>query len=357
MDNYYFQSFKERTEFGDIKVKQGIIKAFPNTLQIESNFMLSHCDDSQKTYIIIKKNLKILRVKEACPTQVQILSSSKKTLVVYKHLINTLLICNKKRYSSKYCSIKIQARPQVIKLNKGFYIFWFKNLSQLQIMNIENHTIEQNIFLQRNENWLQVTKVCKKSEFCYELCLRNNKYIAFYDLDLLTQPYSFNLTSKIELQQKSKLTHLSLVNQNHICNIQNDYMSEKYLSLQIIDRTSQDNNSKMVEFMADEKIQLLNQKQARKGDQPIIIKLSQNQLGILTNIEKSKFDFSLFKRLNSINQILSFNKNCAIYTQEIRNQFLIYIIRKLDDGRANIWYINIPKKVIDNILQQIGNNL
>ncbi|CDW84484.1 UNKNOWN [Stylonychia lemnae] len=357
MENYYFQSFKENTQYGDIKVKQGIIKSFPNTLQIEDTFLFSQSEEAFKTYLIIKKNLKILRQNQCCPKMIQILASSKKTVIIYQHFLNTVLICNKKKQSHKYSCMKVQAKPQVIRLNKIYYIFWFKNLAQLQIMNMETMVIEQNIFLQRKENWLQVIKVHRKSEFIFELCLRNNKSISFYDIDLLTSPLQLLLTSKIELQQQNKLTHLTIVNQNHICNIQNDYMSEKYLSLQIIDRTSKDNSSKIVEFMADEKVQLLNQKQARKGDQPIIIKLSQNQLGILTNIEKQKFDFSIFRRLNAINQILSHNRNCAIYTQEIRHQVLIYIIRKLDDGRANIWYVKIPKNVIENISKQIANPL
>ncbi|CDW84890.1 UNKNOWN [Stylonychia lemnae] len=360
MENYYFQSFKENTRFGTIKVKQGIIKYFPNTLQIEDNFMVTSNVDIQKCFLLVKKNLKVFRVKDTCA--VQILNGSKKYVFAYLLYQNKLLMKKKKKNGCKCIELKVQAKPQIIQLNEIFYLFWFKNLAQIQIFNCKTMVIEQNIFLARKENWMQVQKIQKKSEFVYEIAFRNIKSLNFYEIDLLSYPFSFQLKESVQIMKdNNRLTHLSLINKNHICNILNDYNCNNHLDVQIISRSNlqlhqevQQQLEHKILISSEDKIQLLNQKYVKMGDQPILIKLTQNKIGILTNIKEQKFDFDLFKKLNSINDIISHSKNSGICSQEYGSNYLIYIIRKLDDGRCNIWFVKIPRKVIQNIQKEMN---
>jgi len=77
--------------------------------------------------------------------------------------------------------------------------------------------------------------------------------------------------------------------------------------------------------------------------------MSNHKLSLLTNFKEEKFEDSVFKKLNAINSILSSSKNCSLYSYEEKNHTVILIIRKLDDGRGNLWRVKIGRKFINNL--------
>ncbi|CDW72724.1 UNKNOWN [Stylonychia lemnae] len=164
-------------------------------------------------------------------------------------------------------------------------------------------------------------------------------------------PFTLTLKEKQDIQRKDQITHQSLISQTQICNIVNSAFCYENIQALFIDRVSKSEH--MLKMLVDDKIVMLNQKFSQPGDRPVILKLTNHRIGVLIDFNKGTFDFDIFKKLNAINQILSSSKNCGVYSQEFPDKFEIFILRKLEDGRGNIWKVKIGKSVLQNIIKEL----
>eukprot|EP00347_Sterkiella_histriomuscorum_P006420 403352838 len=340
LDNYYFQSFSEESEFGKVFIKQGVLKEFPKMFQPKCSIALSVPGDQQEnSYVLLQKNLKVMQV--ANSKYIQLITCTKQLMIAYLHLENKFLIFSKKTKSLRSITLSVQGRPQVIKLNEQLLGLWFKNMAQLQILNVHTLQIEQCLFMPRKENWLQVSKICSGNLVQIELCFRNMKQMIFYELNTESYPFSFQIKEKINIYRQNQITHQSIISQSQIINIMNEAFCYEQVQALIIDRATKQEH--IIKMGVEDKIILLNQCISEKNDLPVILKLQNHRIGLLTNMITGAFSFDCFKKMNSINQILSTNKNCGMYLQEEDGYCMIFILRKLDDGRGNVWRIKISK--------------
>eukprot|EP00347_Sterkiella_histriomuscorum_P002181 403369154 len=354
-ENYYFQSFKEETQYGKINVKQGILKNFPRMFQCKNKGLFSNNDNDQHV-VMLKKNLKIMcKHEEGCIAQ--IITGTKKLLFVYICYENMFAIYSFIKHRARWLRLQVQAKPQVIKITNNLYALWFKTMAQMQIVNINNMTVEQTIILPRQENWLQVERMSS----CYQttkidFCFRNIRSMMFYKLDLEASPcYSFTLIHKKDLVNcPSAVVHLTMISESTLIAITNESISFDKMKIAVVDR-----HNKQISFMkmnVNDKILLLNQKYSTLGEKPIIIKLQNHQLGVLMDIQKGLYNYDIFRKLNAINQVISQSKNCGVYLQEYEYKVKIFILRKLDDGRGNLWKISIGKTVLRKMMEEIKSN-
>eukprot|EP00347_Sterkiella_histriomuscorum_P000711 403374800 len=200
---------------------------------IHAKTILCTNTEEENNFVLEKRSLKVLKSLR-CPG-FEMIYNQDDTKICYLQFQNLLAIINKKSRSIKGGRLKIQAKPKVIKLNKNHLLFWYKNLAQLQIFNLNSLDIEQTIYLPRCDNWLQLHKLSRlsRSVNTFEISLRNVNEMNFYWLNLDDIPEcQLRLYKKVPIMQKSnsiancfkscRLTHYSFVNQNYICNILNN---------------------------------------------------------------------------------------------------------------------------------------
>eukprot|EP00347_Sterkiella_histriomuscorum_P014500 403360641 len=305
-------------------------------------------------YALSTKNLKVMH--EECDCFAQVIDINKQYFFMYVCSENMFVVFSIDKQGARWFRLSIQSKPQVIKLSKYQYALWFKNMAQIQILNIQNMTIEQTIILPRSENWLQIERVSSFNSSKIEFCLRNIRSMCTYILDMDASPsYTFKQIDKIELVKcPSEVVHLTMVSTSNILSITNESLSFDKMKLKICDREKKVLGC--LKMNVHDKILMINQKFSKKGDIPIIVRLSNHQLSVLVDIQKGTWNYDIFKKVNAINQFISQSKNCGVSLEESKGKVKIYIVRKLDDGRGNLWKITICKYVLQKLKEEIKSN-
>lgn len=78
--------------------------------------------------------------------------------------------------------------------------------------------MEQSIFLPRKQGLLSIQRVFREDRSgTYEICIRDFRHLNFYEMNLNDYPYLIP-KGKIDIQVKSQMTCLSMLNYNYVVN-------------------------------------------------------------------------------------------------------------------------------------------
>eukprot|EP00347_Sterkiella_histriomuscorum_P001585 403371462 len=246
---------------------------------------------------------------EECECVAQVIDSNKKLFFMYLCFENMFAVVQIDNQRTRWFRLSVQAKPQVIKLSKYQYALWFKNMAQIQIFNIQNMSIEQTIILPRSENWLQFERVSSYNSAKIDFSFRNIRCMCTFNLDLDASPcYTFKQIDKVDLVKcPSEVVHLTMVSTSNVISITNESLSFDKMRLNICDREKKLLGS--MRMNVHDKILMINQKFSKKGDMPIIVKLSNHQLSVLTDFQKGTWNYDIFKKFHLKNTKA---KQCSI---------------------------------------------
>ncbi|CDW84779.1 UNKNOWN [Stylonychia lemnae] len=258
------------------------------------------------------------------------------------------LIYNAKHRYNRFLMIDTLGTPNVVKINKNLFLIWYRKVSKIQIFNINTLTVEQTIFLPKNQIINQFQKVSNCKTYKNELCLRDFKDICFYELRVYEYPFLF-LKHKIHVLNIGNLILNTQINRNYVCNYYHDFDRKKTMvhvsnrvDLQQID----------LEFESKDQVFMVNQLQ-NEDKVPVFLRLSDDKLSLVILNEANQkavkvLDLNNFNSLNT--QILAANSITSVYTKTYRSKFIVFIIRKLPDNQGFLWRIEIGRKFIKNLI-------
>ncbi|CDW80190.1 UNKNOWN [Stylonychia lemnae] len=249
---------------------------------------------------------------------------------------------------------KVQEKPQILQLSRVHYLFWLKNTSKILVYNFKNRSVEASIILPKHEGFITLYRVYQKlrKAFTYQLGLRGFKKINFYELDLNFYP-QLKLIQSFDLLKPLRYICHSMMNNSYICNLLNpEQFDDTHQIIEIINR--KDLSICHFQIQKGDHISMLNCKIF--GDQiPLMIKYSDLALTMFSYKNGQLFNFELFKEFNEVNQrIVSSSTNLAIYTEELKSKYVVYILRKQSNGKGLLWRILIPRRVIANIFESLS---
>eukprot|EP00347_Sterkiella_histriomuscorum_P003310 403364774 len=289
--------------------------------------------------------------------QHHVLLNEKKFAYVYIQLLNIIKTYKKKSMCCRIIELQVQARPQMMRINKYLCLLWYKNLAQFVVLNVYNKEFVKNFFLSRKENWLQVELVGKIQEDKYQIFMRNNKSLNFYILDMTTESYQLVLERSRPLDYDNisqTYIHYSLLNKSNVCNILNDNYGISNFEVHLIQLRPVETLNKL-SITIDDQLIMLNQRYSHINEKPVLLLLSHQQLGVLMDIPQKLFDFRIFQNLNNlIAQINGQNqRQCNIYCLESEHIVQLYIIKKLISGQAYIFRVKIKRAFIKKLQSYI----
>lgn len=182
-------------------------------------------------------------------------------------------------------------------LDTNHILLWYKNHSIVQIFSLEIMCVVQNIFLPKNEGWVQIMKVGTNPDKSYEICIRNFKKLNFYKLDLNQTP-PMKLDKTINIQKDGVMILNCFINKSYICNYKVSLADVDKINVEFNSRATND----LTTLVADRNDQLVHLNQEYQSSaKPLLIRFSQNRLSLLVDLENLIFDFDVFKRFNFIN--------------------------------------------------------
>eukprot|EP00347_Sterkiella_histriomuscorum_P009558 403340745 len=355
--SFFKKKYWQKTNWGTIEICDGHLDFFPESMQMTADQHISFITAEKDYMYLTQRNLKEKNQQKLRVSTIQWIYSDKKYRCAYA-LNNRLVVFRVKNKYPINFQLTLPEKPQLIKLNDYEFLLWFRNKHELQIFNIKTLSIEQKILLKTNMGYQQIQKVNGKDnstkDQLFELHFRSAKVHEFFTLNLQKYPYLFiNQSIKIDQSYNSGgyITQ-SLANQRYIWNIvgtQGVYMKPQF---QIICRDTLDQLN--YNMSTNDQVIILNQK-FETDRPPLLLILRDYQLKLLldySQIENLNGEiFQVFNKSNPSEQYAS--PTVSLIYEELRDSFVIFIIRKKPDNKGSIWKLKIPHRFIKRILENM----